>query len=134
MGAEPSHPGPGAVRVREGRRLGYRLNAASRFLHSDILGSVRVVTDENGKVVGEYDYGVWGEETRTVGKDVSAYRFAESRHDGETGFAYMNARYYDPEPTRFISADPIIPNVYAPQTLNRYAYALNDPVPGELLI
>jgi hypothetical protein len=40
----------------------------------------------------------------------------------------MNARYYAPALTRFISADPIVSNIYAPQTLNRYAYALNDPV------
>ena len=40
----------------------------------------------------------------------------------------MNARYYDPALMHFISADTLVPNVYSPQTLNRYAYALNDPV------
>jgi RHS repeat-associated protein len=112
----------------EGRPLAYLEGAGARFLHADALGSVRLVTNSNRKVENEYDYGAWGEEARAAGTGGSAYRYAESRRDGPTGLAYMNARYYDPASTRFISADPIIPDIYAPQTLNRYAYALNDPV------
>ncbi|GEP61008.1 FG-GAP-like repeat-containing protein [Reyranella soli] len=112
----------------EGRPVAYLERANPHFLHADALGSVRLVTDRTGRVENEYDYGTWGEEARATGTGGSEYRYAGSRSDRPTGLAYMNARYYDPVTTRFISADPIIPNVYAPQTLNRYAYALNDPV------
>ena len=40
----------------------------------------------------------------------------------------MGARWYDPALGRFISPDPIVPQLGNPQTLNRYAYALNNPV------
>ena len=39
----------------------------------------------------------------------------------------MNARYYDPQLARFISADSMIPNGLNPQTLNRYSYVYNSP-------
>ncbi len=37
------------------------------------------------------------------------------------------ARYYDPEVGRFLSADEYVQNVSDPQTLNRYAYVRNKP-------
>jgi len=55
-----------------------------------------------------------------------AYTGQTSDH-AETGFYHYNARYYDPEIHRFISADTIIPNPANPQTLNRYSYVGNNP-------
>lgn len=40
----------------------------------------------------------------------------------------MNARYYVPYLNRFISADTIVPDPTNPQSLNRYSYALNNPI------
>ncbi|MCA9933919.1 MAG: hypothetical protein H6662_00170 [Ardenticatenaceae bacterium] len=40
----------------------------------------------------------------------------------------MNARYYVSYIYRMVSADSIVPNFSNPQTLNRYAYALNSPL------
>ncbi|MFC1953472.1 RHS repeat-associated core domain-containing protein [Chloroflexota bacterium] len=53
--------------------------------------------------------------------------FTGQRLDG-TGLYYYNARYYDPSIGRFISADIIIPNPSDPQSYNRYAYVLNNPL------
>jgi hypothetical protein len=39
-----------------------------------------------------------------------------------------DARLYDPVVGRFISADSVVPNVYDPQSLNRYAYCVNNPL------
>ena len=44
------------------------------------------------------------------------------------GLIYMNARYYMPEVGRFISPDTIVPEPGNPQSFNRYAYALNNPI------
>jgi uncharacterized protein RhaS with RHS repeats len=41
---------------------------------------------------------------------------------------YMRARYYDPAIGRFLTADPLPGSPTSPGTLNRYAYALNNPV------
>lgn len=40
----------------------------------------------------------------------------------------MNARYYLPEVGRFISPDTVVPEPEEPQSYNRYAYSLNNPV------
>src|SRR5439155_24213508 len=40
----------------------------------------------------------------------------------------MRARFYDPRLGRFISRDPWPATLPGPATLNRYAYALNDPI------
>lgn len=44
------------------------------------------------------------------------------------GFIYMNARIYDPEIGRFLSADTIVQDPYDPQTYNRYSYVRNNPL------
>jgi RHS repeat-associated protein len=114
--------------VAEGRRLARLPRGGPVFFHADALGSTRLVTDKTGGVVGEYDYGAWGEDARVLNQGASAYRFAGSRSDPSTGLALMNARQYDSKLAHFISADPIVPDVYSPQSLNRYGYVLNDPV------
>jgi len=45
-----------------------------------------------------------------------------------TGLYYYNARYYDAEIGRFISADTVGPDPAKPQTFNRYSYTLNNPL------
>ena len=44
------------------------------------------------------------------------------------GLEYLRARYYEPANGRFLSRDPFMGLVRNPQSLNRYAYALNNPV------
>jgi len=41
---------------------------------------------------------------------------------------YMHARYYSPTQGRFLSPDPLLGNVWNPQSWNRYAYVLNNPM------
>ena len=45
-----------------------------------------------------------------------------------TGLLYLRARYYDPTTGRFLTRDPVPGVATLPQTLNPYAYALNNPV------
>ncbi len=47
--------------------------------------------------------------------------------DGGTGLIYLNARYYDPVLSRFLSPDPVM-NPTDPRTLDPYRYADNNPV------
>ncbi len=48
--------------------------------------------------------------------------------DAATGLSYMQARYYDPVLTRFLSPDPVEFSPARPDMFGRYAYAANDPV------
>jgi len=48
--------------------------------------------------------------------------------DDATGLYYYNARYYDPVLGRFTQPDDIIPDIFNPQSYNRYSYVLNNPL------
>ncbi|MCB5179390.1 polymorphic toxin-type HINT domain-containing protein [Streptomyces antimicrobicus] len=53
--------------------------------------------------------------------------FAGGTVDDSTGLIHLGAREYDPAIGRFISVDPLM-NPAESQTMNPYAYALNNPV------
>jgi RHS repeat-associated protein len=57
----------------------------------------------------------------------SRIKSGTERHDAETGFLFLNARFYDPVLARFVSPDWWDPNQGGVGT-NRYSYAGNDPV------
>jgi RHS repeat-associated protein len=65
--------------------------------------------------------------SKSVGNIDPTHRFNGKELDPETGLYYYGGRYYDPEISRFISADPFIPQPGNPQSLNRYSYTLNNP-------
>jgi len=56
------------------------------------------------------------------------YKYTGKELDDSTGLYFYGARYYDATLGRFISADTIVPNPRDPQELNRYTYALNNPL------
>ena len=58
----------------------------------------------------------------------TSYNYTGQRLDGDTGLLYYGARYYDPALMRFVQADTLVPEPGNPQSLNRYAYVLNNPL------
>jgi RHS repeat-associated protein len=115
----------------DGRRIAWR--DSSGYIHyyfADVLGSTRAVTDSSGNTCFEADYYPYGQETTPANVTNSCsptYEFAGYEFDSETGNYYAYARYYDPQLGRFLSPDPLGGAVGAPQSLNRYAYVLNNP-------
>ena len=70
----------------------------------------------------------YGEEWQpTVGSD-NEHKFTTYQRDGESGLDYAGARYYGSRCGCFASADQGPMTLYAPATLNRYAYAVADPI------
>jgi len=55
-------------------------------------------------------------------------RFAGEMQDSAIGLYYVFARYMDPELGRWLSLDPELGKLSAPQTLNRYVYCVNNPL------
>jgi RHS repeat-associated protein len=99
------------------------------WYHHDHLGSVRLMTDEEGDAVATADFMPFGSQWESTGSDgANPYDFAGHRTDAESGLVYMNARYYDPVMGRFISPDRVVPDILNPQSLNPYAYAYNNPI------
>ena len=50
--------------------------------------------------------------------------------DEETGFYYLQSRYYNPEVGRFISSDVLLSTGQGVIGHNAYAYCLNNPING----
>ena len=91
----------------------------------DHLGSTNVMIDESGQLVERTLYYPFGNH-REGGTE--KYTFTGKEFDSEIGLYYFEARYYNPETFVFTQADSILPNIYNPQELNRYAYCSNNPI------
>ena len=91
---------------------------------------VKLVTD-SGAVAASYEYDAWGNILASSGSmaEKNPLRYRGYYYDSETGFYYLQSRYYDPATRRFINAD-----VYAstdsknPISCNMFAYCENSPL------
>jgi RHS repeat-associated protein len=98
------------------------------------LGSLSIATygngTGNGTVAEQVTYYPYGE-VRTDSGSLNPplpYKFTGKELDSETGLYYFGARYYDAAQGRFMTPDTIVQSPGNPQTLNRYAYAGNNPL------
>jgi len=113
-----------------------------RYYHQDHLGSSSVMTDSAGHLVEEtsfYPFGIPRHEHRPRPVE-EAYKFTQKEHDRESGLHCFESRYLAGGLARFITPDPFYasPNTLAaeeaavflaaPQKLNLYAYARNNPL------
>ena len=105
------------------------------------VGSVRAVTKVvNGQVqvVSRHDFKPFGEEVAPQTPPVDKRLFTGKERDAETGWDYFEARYLANAVGRFTSPDPVAGSLANPQTLNRYAYCLANPLryrdPSGLLV
>ncbi len=116
-----------------------------RHYHLDHLGSVRMVTDSEGRSLSEHDYLPFGKTlTRTYQEEynwgnphIDGMRFAGHWRDflghlnveNHDYIDYMHARYYDPALGRFLSVDPGRDwDMHQPQSWNMYSYVRNNPI------
>ena len=99
-----------------------------RSYWGDHLGTTRIVTDAAGNVCYDADfYPFQGERPAYVNTCAPAYRFAGMKFDQESGDYYTLNRSYPPNLGRWLSPDPLAGDITNPQSLNRYAYVLNNP-------
>ena len=63
----------------------------------------------------------------TLGSD-QPFRYRGYVYDTETGWYYLQSRYYNPETCRFISADVLLSTGQGVLGYNSFAYCLNNPV------
>lgn len=108
----------------------------TRYFHKDHLGSIQVITDETGNVVERDSYDPWGKRRFLTGADDPNNTITSLTTRGYTGqeqladvaLVHLNGRIYDPQLGRMMSADPFVQDVLNTQSLNRYAYVLNNPL------
>jgi RHS repeat-associated protein len=98
---------------------------ATKYQHTDALGSPVAVTNAAGQVIERVDYEPWG---AVIGNPTrSGMGYTGHVMDGSTGLTYMQQRYYDPSLGRFLSTDPVQPDPMDGGNFNRYWYAANNP-------
>lgn len=107
------------------------------YLHRDYLGSILAITDADGDVKEERQFGAWGavdqfldsggdttfDHTALLGRGYTGHE-----HFFEVGLIHMNGRMYDAHLGRFLSPDNYIQEPFNTQSYNRYGYVLNNPL------
>ena len=93
--------------------------------------------DGSGNTVVEYTYDSWGKLlsvtgslSGTLGED-QPFRYRGYVYDTETGWYYLQSRYYDPTTCRFISADVLLSTGQGVIGHNSFAYCGNNPIARE---
>ena len=114
------------------------------YFDKNTLGDIVAVRDGNGTIVAEYAYDAWGNILQETGTkaSINPFRYRGYYYDVETGFYYLQTRYYDPTICRFINTDNyelVSTLASTPGQLNMYAYCNNNPImytdeTGELVI
>ncbi|HEX4954100.1 MAG TPA: RHS repeat-associated core domain-containing protein [Thermoanaerobaculia bacterium] len=105
-----------------------------RHFHLDHLGTPRLITDINRQQLAYHVYYPYGEEATAWNQDTEQMKFTGHERDfagaGGAGddLDYMHARYFGVVVGRFNSLDPIGGRLGRPQSWNRYAYVLGNPL------
>ena len=105
--------------------LSERRGSASKFYHSDALGSTRGITDSTQAVTDSQLYDAFGNTVSKTGTTPTPFGFvgkAQYQSDSDSGLQLLGHRYYDPSIGRFLSSDPIQAGA------NWYAYCDNNPI------
>lgn len=98
------------------------------YFHNDAVGSPLLATDANGLQVWKEAYRPYGDRLiQSAAAAANEVWFAGASVDEATGLSYMGARYYDATLGRFVAVDPLQICILDPHSLNRYAYANNNP-------
>ncbi|HBL84814.1 MAG: hypothetical protein A2Y17_01510 [Clostridiales bacterium GWF2_38_85] len=117
-----------------GSVTGFTHNGTNYYYGKNIQGDVKYIYDTNGTVVVEYCYDAWGNIISVTGSLASTigvinpFRYRSYYYDSETGFYYLNSRYYDPQVGRFINADGLLGANQDLAGYNLFAYCSNNPV------
>ena len=103
---------------------------AASYYHFDTRGSTIALTDAAGTVTDKYAYDPFGNLSNSQGATPNPFKYVGQYGvmDEGNGLYYIRARYYDAQLGRFINKDPKMGNDQDGQSLNRYAYAQNNPV------
>ena len=130
---------PIGMAIRDGATADITQSQEDQFSYylftKNLQGDITGIYDEEGNLVAEYIYNAWGEHTVTnhtsanIG-NINPFRYRGYFYDNETGYYYLNTRYYNPQIKRFISADSV--NYLGANgdlnSYNLYAYCSNNPV------
>ena len=124
-------------RYSSDKLIGFAFNGVEYIYERNIQGDVvRIYQKDDLTPVAEYRYDAYGNNeiinhTEEKIGDINPFRYRGYYFDSETGWYYLNARYYSPAMCRFISPDELsILDETKSQVngLNLYIYCGDNPV------
>jgi len=116
----------------KGQTVGMLNNEVYHYV-KNLQGDVIRILDENGNTVVEYSYDPWGVPTVTGDTELAKINPCSYRgydYDEETGYYYLQTRYYVPTIGRFINMDDssVMQVGNMPLSCNLYAYCDNNAI------
>lgn len=112
-------------------------NGTTYYYVTNLQGDVVRLVDAGGQTVASYTYTSWGEVLKVQSNstdniaNINPIRYRGYYYDTETGWYYLQNRYYDPVCKRMLSPDTeeaITDDVSTIKQKNLYAYCDNNPV------
>ena len=97
---------------------------------TNLQGDVVKILTASGTEVANYSYNAWGKLLSSSGTmaSVNPIRYRGYYFDAESGFYYLQSRYYDPSICRFINADSYASTGQGFLGANMFTYCLNNPI------
>jgi RHS repeat-associated protein len=119
----------------DGQMVAFRsYEGLTYFDHEDPLGTERIRTNYAGSTASTYQSLPWGDgyssTVNNAGGDQDNLHFAGLERDAESGTEHAQFRNYASVQGRWLGPDPYMGSydLTNPQSLNRYAYVLNNPL------
>ena len=109
-------------------RMPYKMtyNGQAYYLSYDQVGTLRIVTNENGTIVKRIDYDTFGNVLLDSNPSMKVpFGFAGGLYDEATGLTRFGYRDYDAQTGKWTAKDPI---GFNGGDTNLYGYVLGDPV------
>ncbi len=113
---------------------GFIYNNNPFYFQKNLQGDIVRILNPAGAVVTEYTYDAWGNVLSITGSlastvgQINPFRYRGYYYDTETGFYYLQSRYYDPTVCRFLNADSFVSTGQGILGNNMFAYCGNDSV------
>ena len=97
-------------------------------LQGDVVKLIHYIPGFEYESVAAYEYDAWGNIVSSSGRlaEINPLRYRGYYYDSETGFYYLQSRYYDPANRRFISADSYQSTGQGFVGTNMFAYCNNN--------
>ncbi|MBQ6171886.1 MAG: RHS repeat-associated core domain-containing protein [Clostridia bacterium] len=119
-----------------GSVAGFEYNGTPYYYQKNLQGDIIRICNALGNTVVEYTYDAWGKVLSVTGTlastvgQINPFRYRGYYYDSETGFYYLQTRYYDLEVGRFLNADGYVGANGDILGYNMFAYCSNNPVMG----
>ena len=120
--------------------IGLIYNNNTYYYEKNLKGDIIGILNSQYQKVLSYEYDNWGKilsikdslgqpitDPTNIGI-INPFRYRGYYYDEETGFYYLNSRYYNPEWCRFISPDIMLSSNQDFPSFNLYVYASNNPI------